>query len=212
MFGGGSATELDHIVSFDPSGGAGQHCRRAPAGAVRRSGDRNRRDRLRGRRLRRNELAAHDPRLATGLARSRRRASAGGASVRRRERGRRPDPDHRRLDARRGERRRLPLRPRQRAGPRDRAASAADHARLGRDARRLTCIWSAVAATRSARRPRTCCRSTRARAPFGGPAGCPSRCRTRPRCTIGGAILVAGGLTPTSTAAGVGELVPARSP
>ena len=30
--------------------------------------------------------------------------------------------------------------------------------------------------------------------------------------TIGGAILVAGGLTPTSTSAGVGELVPARSP
>jgi N-acetylneuraminic acid mutarotase len=30
--------------------------------------------------------------------------------------------------------------------------------------------------------------------------------------TIGGAILVAGGLTPTTTAAGVGELVPGRSP
>ena len=40
------------------------------------------------------------------------------------------------------------------------------------------------------------------------PDGCPSRCRIRPRVPINGTIVVAGGLAPTTTVAGVGQLVP----
>ena len=51
VFGGGSASELDHIVSFDPVSRSRGHGRHIAPGAIRRGGDRNRRNGVRGGRL-----------------------------------------------------------------------------------------------------------------------------------------------------------------
>ena len=85
VFGGGSSSELDHIVSFDPAGGTVQTVGALPRAqsdvAVTAAGG----HRVRRRRLRRHELAEHDPRLAPGIAGARGRAPAGRASLRRGE-------------------------------------------------------------------------------------------------------------------------------
>ena len=165
VFGGGSSTELDHIVSFDPAAGGVQHRRRAAPSPVRRRGRRDRRDRVRGRRLRRHELAEHDPRVAAGLAGAGGRAPAGRDSLRGGERGRRPHPDHRRLDARpaRATRSTASTPPPDRCG---RSAGSRSRSRTHRRRRSAgSCISSAAAGTPWARRPRPCGRSIRARAP-----------------------------------------------
>ena len=87
---------------------------------------------------------------------------------------------------------------------------AADHARLGGDARRVRL---------SRRRPRghsgvadrgCACRSIRGPAPCGAPAGCPSPCRTPPRCRSAAGSSSPAGWRRRAPSAGVGELVPSR--
>ena len=149
VFGGGSPSELDHIVSFDPRLGrraarSARSRRRSPTwpstetgGTAYVVGGFDGTNWF-------NTILAWRP----GSPVRRRRAAAGRASLLRRQRRRWSHPDHRRARPRPGASRRdLSLRSGDRTGASDRQPAAADHARVGGDAAARASISSAVAAT-----------------------------------------------------------------
>ena len=108
VFGGGSFSELDHIISFDPRiAAAVQPSGALPQRAVRRRGRRDRRHGVHRRRLRRHELVQHDPRLAPGRAGPGRRRGCPTACATRRSAPSTAAAGDRRIDADRRERRDL---------------------------------------------------------------------------------------------------------